>query len=162
MANKLIEYYMTAIETYLKANLAAELAALQAAYADDIVLTAPRTTAGKESYSIYELGAIDQLPFIEILPDNSDVPEMGLQHDIMDHKIIIISHVPEYRGRNDYCAKRAYRFAEAIWRLITSDRTLTGLEIWCTNIDYKPMMQDNNTLKGEVWVHVTVKAEERI
>lgn len=162
MANKLVEHQLTAIETFLKANLGAELATLQAAYADGITLTAPRTAAGKAAYSTNELLAIDQLPFIEILPDTSEAVEMGLEHDIMDHNIIIVAHTDGREGRADYCAKRTYRFAEAIWRLITANRTLTGLEIWVTSIDYKPIVTDGNVLKGEVWVHAIVKVEERI
>ena len=162
MANKLIEQQLTKIEAVLKASLATELATLQAAYADGITLTAPVTN--DNGYSIYELSAIDQLPFIEILPDTSPVILTGIQHDEMDHHIIIVAHTDGKEGRTDYCAKRTYRFAEAIWRLLTTKRTLddTVIEAFITDINYKPMMTDDYSLKGEVWIHVTVKDEERI
>jgi len=160
MANKLIEKKLTDVETFLKTNLGAELTALQAAYADNVDLDAPRTT--DDGYAIYEKEYIDQLPFIQILPDNSDNEHLGVQHDIMDHSIIIVAHTPGEEGCPKDCALRTYRFAEAIWRIITNNRVLTTMEIWVNNIDYKPMMEDEDSraLKGEVWIHCTIKENE--
>ena len=156
----LIEPQLTKIKTILNTGMAAKLAAIALEYGDGVSLDAPVDDA----YYINEIEAIPYLPAIQVIPDNSDIVLTGLRHDEMDHRIIVIAHVGATEGDTGLCAKRCYRFARAVWEIITAKRTLddTVIEAFCTSINYKPMMSDNYTLKQEAWVSVTVKDEERI
>lgn len=155
---KLMENILTLVCNMIKASLNAKLVAIQAEHGDGIVLNPPLAT----SYAINELGAIDQLPFIQILPVVSDVLIPANTWDEIDHKIIVIAHTVSYEGKIDWCAKRTYRFARAIWELILADRTL-GSKVIGTQvdgIDYKPMQTDGNEFAQSVWLNCTVKMNE--
>ena len=153
---KRIEYLLTWVKDLISANISAKLTAITAEMADGISLPVPL------GYSIYELGAIDQMPYVQVLPDVTETVIPGDTWDQDENRIIIIAHNVAYEGSIEYCAKRTYRYERAISELILSDRTLTDrvTAFYKTLSDFKEMYTDENGFKQEVWIHCTIKMHE--
>lgn len=153
-----IEWALDKVKTSLVTSLPGRLTAINTSYGDDINLPAPQSG----SYYIYDQLAIPDMPALVILPDDTDTSIPANTWDEDTHTIIIIAHNVSDWGRVDECAKKSYRYAQAISEVILADRTLSD-SVLCwyrTNIDYTPMMSDDNCLKQEVWVTSQVKLIE--
>jgi hypothetical protein len=159
---KHIEYALLDIKTAITDHLQTKLTAIQTEMNTlegfTITLTAPISTA----YYIHELAAIDQMPAIQIIADNTNVDIPGGKWNDVEHKIIVVCHVVATEGREDYCAKRAMRFSRAINEIILDHRTIDGsyMNWYATSVDYKPMMTNGNDMKQEVWINTVVKMIE--
>ncbi len=150
-----IEETLDKIKSTISTNLQTYLTVIQTAKADGRVLTAPIA----DHYIISEIDAIPFFPFIQFVPDTTDVVIAGGTWDENDHHIIIKVHNSTVEGSTYDCAVRSYRFIKAIAEIILDNRTLnsTVIGIQITNVNYEAMMSDGYTFKQEVWIHCTIK-----
>lgn len=152
---KHIEETLLLVKNKIVASIAAKITAINTEKGDSVVLTAPLT----RNYSINELGAISDYPFIQFVPDNTDTVLSTPDADEDTHNIIIKAHNVTKLGSIEDCAIRTYRYARILSEIIKENRTLTNQVIawWRTNTNYQPMMTDGNGFKQEVWIHCSVK-----
>jgi len=155
-----IETVLKKVRDVIKAGIGAKLTAITNEMGDSVYLPAPATT----SYAINELEAIAPYPFIQILPNTSDMEIINTQSDDTAHNILVIAHNTAYEGKIDTCALRTYRYARAIWEIIKGNQTLDDTVTFCIveSIDYKPMTLDGNMFIQEVWLTLKLQKCESL
>ena len=155
-----IEKILTLVRDTIKNNIGTKLTAIATEMGDGITLTNPPAN----NYSINELEAIPFYPFIQVLPNTSDVINGLTTYDVTEHSVIVISHVAAAEGRIDFCSKRAYRFARAIWEVIKENQTLSDGVAFAVveSINYQPMSTDGDMFIQEVWLNIKVQKCESV
>lgn len=83
-----------------------------------------------KGYAIYPENIIENMPYIEIIPNQTYTELAGGADDFAwdddEHNIMIIIHNVSRYGESEDCSKRSYRIVNAISDLINNERTLNG------------------------------------
>lgn len=148
-----IESFLTYIKDYIQNNIDTALTCVTEAMGDTLVVPRPR------GYAINDNLELDQMPFVQVIPDTSTVIIPAQKWEEVDHKIVIIVHAAT-NSDTETCAKYIYRYTQAIEQICMFYRTMESRCIGWTieHVDYKPMFSDGVTMKQEVWIHCNIKA----
>lgn len=123
MTLKLAEGAVTALNTYLSSNFAAEVAALNTEYGDAIVLTAP------SQYAISEIVEADAYPTIEVLCDSTSIHGIAAGYIGTTHDITIVCTVMDDTDTGvtkTHLRQRVYRYARCIVELLRAAQAASG------------------------------------
>ena len=150
-----IETQLTSVRNYISAGIDAALTVVTAAIGDGL---APPRPLG---YSINEIYELDQMPWIQVLPDIDNTDIANIKWDSIDRKVTIIIHVST-TSDIEACAQYIYRYAEAIRAIVKDNVTMGDSVIGWTidNINYGTMSTQSNMFKQELWIHCNIKISE--
>jgi hypothetical protein len=154
-----VEEIADLIVTSIKASINTKITAINLEHSDTIA-----ETIDTDRYAINELGVIEFMPFIQVVPEQTEIEVPGGAKDCgwatERNNFIIKAHNISDDGTIEQCAKRSYRYARAISEIILADRTLSdNVLAWYRNtVDYTPIMSnlDQSAFKQEIWINTTV------
>lgn len=137
MALTLTEGAVDALNTYLQANMAAKLTALNTAYNDGITLAAPA------AYYLDEMSLeeVPSFPIVFILGRRATVERYNASFTDATHEIDIGVMVLEQTSET--LQRRLYRYMRAIWELVVERFFATTADDFATtsgaDVNYSPV-----------------------
>jgi len=171
MTLKLAEGAVTAVSAYLSTNFGAKVTALNAEYADTVVLTVPA------KFAITEILETDAYPMVEILCDRTTTHGIAGDYIGTSHDITIICTVLDDSDVGEEKAnlrKRVYRYARAIVELCRSAQATGGfsdggtpaasyqVQLMEDLIDFSPAVRRKGTslVIAACGVHIQMQIQE--
>lgn len=157
MGLELAEGAVTALTTYLSTNFAARVAALNAEYADAVVLTTPA------KFAIGELLEADAFPIVVTLCRRTSIRGIGAGYVGTTHHISVVCEVMDDSDVGEEkvnLAKRTYRYARAVIELLRLAQTGGlpgyGVQFPTELIDFSRMGRNRNTSQPMMGCAVSV------
>jgi len=148
----LIEKVVDDLNTYLTANMAAKLTALNTEYSDGITLVDIKT------YYIAEVQAIPEYPSIFLLGDNVEVLSEGGSWLKSGNNLDIIVFVGD--PNTTTLRRRIYRYIRALIELLVAARTSQGWAVNFKGVELSPMYSKGGDYLSDAHLSIQIVATE--